>query len=97
MRQKALDKKATMQDRHRGRTALTEDEKQNKEDVHRVLSGEEKRVNTWCPKCKRIGVDSLPIEFVENPTAWRIAGKIVKFCINCGSLKYESNTFASQY
>ncbi|MDD4987141.1 MAG: hypothetical protein PHQ43_15495 [Dehalococcoidales bacterium] len=48
------------------------------------LSGNEKRVKTICPKCKRLNEQVLPVEFAESPVAWRAGKAMVIFCRLCG-------------
>lgn len=71
-------------DLHTDRIPLTEEEKQNKEDAHRELSGEVKTVTTLCPNCKRDIKQVLPVEFADNPFAWRSKnGILVVSCNTC--------------
>ena len=82
MNQRALDKKATMLAKNHN--PLTEEDKENKKDTRRVLSGQLKNANTFCPKCKRAGIYQFPIEYAESPDAWRTGKSLVKLCVNCG-------------
>ncbi len=67
-----------------GRVPLTEEQKANKEDTKRVLSGDMEYANTICLKCKKHGRPLLEIEYVTSPHALRVQGKLAKLCANCG-------------
>jgi hypothetical protein len=66
-----------------GRVPLTAEQKANKEDTRRALSGEQRVVETICPKCKVSKRVALEVEYVSSPQAWRIHGKLVKLCVEC--------------
>ncbi len=65
------------------RTPLTDQEKENKVDSRRELSGRTKLVPTVCPKCKTSSQESLPIEYVESHDAWHTKSFYVKLCGRC--------------
>ncbi len=64
-------------------TPLTEEQRQAKRDTLRQLSGKVVNTVTLCPKCKRRSNNSLPSEYVSNPSAWRAGNILIKLCINC--------------
>ena len=66
------------------RAALTKEQKVNKEDTRRELSGDNEYANTICPHCKRGGRPLLPVEFVGSGVAWRIKDSLVVTCSICG-------------
>lgn len=68
-----------------GRLPLPENYHENKQSTYRVLSGELVSVVTFCPRCKISRIKLLPVEFTQNPIAWRRNGNIVKICLNCGA------------
>lgn len=72
-------------DKPQGRTPLTEQEKKNKVDAHREVSGEEKRVITICPHCNSVSRQAIAVEYVESPTAWRNKGN--NLMVNCFSCR----------
>jgi len=67
-----------------GRVPLTAEQKANKEDSRRVLSGEQRVAETVCLKCKRVSRVVLEAEYVSSPHAWRIQDRLVKMCNSCG-------------
>lgn len=81
-RQRQLDRKVTAQ--RRGRVLFTDEDRDNKEDLRRVLSGQTIISNILCPRCKRGSIRQLPIEHAGNPEAWRVGKALVVLCINCG-------------
>ena len=66
-----------------GRIPLTEQEKENKIDTQRQLSGEMQIVKTLCPSCNAKPYQNLPIEFVQSPYAWRKNELLVTCCNRC--------------
>lgn len=66
-----------------GRVPLTNEQRINKEDTRRELSGELEVVNTICLLGKHPVRQSLPIEYSKSPDAWRIKGHLVVMCNNC--------------
>ncbi len=66
------------------RVALTEEQKANKEDTRRELSGDNEYATTVCPNCKNRSRPLLPREFAENPVAWRVKDSLVVMCSGCG-------------
>lgn len=80
--QRNLDRKVSLQ--NRGNNPLTQQEKENKQDSHRELSGQTSIAETICPKCKCKGVYSFPIEYIKCPVIWREGNRLVKLCISCG-------------
>jgi hypothetical protein len=70
---------------HKERVPLSEQDKDNKEDSHRELSGNMEYVNTKCPKCRRFTPRTLEVEYVESITALRgDNGVLMMYCSNCG-------------
>ncbi len=67
-----------------GRTPLTTEQKMNKEDTKRVLSGGQRYAETVCPKCKIRGQTAMEEEFASSPQAWRIGGRLAVMCDGCG-------------
>jgi hypothetical protein len=67
-----------------GRVPLTAEQKANKEDSRRVLSGEQRVAETICLKCKRVSRVALETEYVSSPQAWKIGGRLVRMCASCG-------------
>ncbi len=66
-----------------GRTKLTEEDKQNKLTCVRPISGQERLVPTYCPRCKTKRQERLPVEYVESNQAWRMKGSFVVICTGC--------------
>jgi predicted HNH restriction endonuclease len=66
------------------RTPLTEQDRENKRNTVRELSGEIKNVPTVCPQCHQGQHQRLPIEYVKSNTAWKIRSEFVVICNNCG-------------
>ena len=66
------------------RVALTEEQKANKEDTRRELSGDNEYATTVCPNCKNKSRPLLPVEFTNNSIAWKIKGSLVVMCSSCG-------------
>lgn len=79
--QRNLDRKATMQSRDR--LPLTQEDKENRDNNQRELSGHIQTVKTYCPHCKRNGVYQFPVEYISSPEAWRVGSTLVKLCIPC--------------
>jgi len=75
---------AARKDRDNGRVPLPENYKENKASTQLMLSGENKVVNTTCPRCSVNMHKALPVEFVNLPLAWRVNGNIARICSNCG-------------
>jgi predicted restriction endonuclease len=67
------------------RVALTEEQKEAKQDCRATISGIRKMVETVCPKCKRKEHQSLPVEYVQSPLAWRQENRLVILCVGCGA------------
>jgi len=67
-----------------GRVPLTVEQKANKEDSRRVLSGGQRVAETVCLRCHKSSRIVLEEEYVSSPQAWRIQGRLVKMCANCG-------------
>ncbi len=61
----------------------------NKAEIVRDISGIEETVTTVCPKCKKSGQQSLPVEYVESRDAWRTkSGCLIVMCYTC----YQNRT-----
>ena len=66
-----------------GRVPLTTEQKINKEDTRRELSGDTEYVNTICIKCNKPSRPLLEAEYVNSHQAWRIGDRLVKLCVGC--------------
>lgn len=66
-----------------GRIALTEEQKEARENTQRALCGKLKAVSVTCLNCQSDGRDMLPIEYVDSPFAWKKNNKYVVSCSNC--------------
>lgn len=64
-------------------TALTEDQKQSKEDSRRELSGKTEYVPIRCPKCKTGRKQFVEVEHIENPQAWQENNCYMILCDGC--------------
>jgi hypothetical protein len=64
-------------------TALTESQREAKQDSRRILSGEKKFVTVKCPKCKMGRRDFIEAEHIESPQAWKLDGCFMKLCEGC--------------
>lgn len=74
--------------KHNHQTPLTEQEKANKESAVRILSGINKTMPTYCPKCKTECRQPLPVEYAESPAAWRTnKGILIVVCPQCQNLR----------
>lgn len=67
----------------RDRIALTDEDKANREDTRRVLSGAQEFVTTLCLRCNYPTRQSLPVEYSQGRDAWRIQGHLVVMCPSC--------------
>ena len=68
----------------RERVPLTEQEKANRDNLERIISGENEMVLTKCPGCKRTSRQLVPIEYAESQDAWRADnGAIMMNCPVC--------------
>jgi hypothetical protein len=65
------------------RIELTEEDRENKLDTIRHLSGKEERVMAICPQCKQGHRESLPVEFTQSSIAWRVKNCLVVMCEKC--------------
>jgi hypothetical protein len=79
LRVSQLDKKQDFENR----TKLTEQEKENKLDTRRELSGQKTFVNTKCPQCKRVHAEALEVEYAHSKDAWRAGNMFMILCISC--------------
>ncbi len=79
LRVRSLDKKKL-----NGRMSLTKEQKDNRKDTIRELSGKNEKVVTYCPRCKSPKGGLMPIEFTQSKVAWRIKDKLVVVCEICG-------------
>lgn len=66
-----------------GRVPLTDQEKENKEESQRILSGEVSTVLTQCPSCREKSRQIIPTEYVESIFAWRTKNFLMINCQNC--------------
>ena len=79
MKVRALDKR----NNGGGRSPLTEDDKENKKNTRRELSGDNEHVATFCPHCRKKTKQVLPIEYTRSNEAWRLKDYLVVLCQNC--------------
>ena len=80
---KFLSLKSWMKDKPE-RMEVTEEDRENKKDGRRVVSGNTQHVKTVCPNCKQSNVQSLPVEYIESRGAWKTSsGAFMVDCINC--------------
>ena len=63
------------------RVALTDEQKQARQDTHIELSGESRIIEAVCLRGKHASTVSLPVEYANSPDAWKIHGSHI---INCG-------------
>lgn len=83
-RQRQLDQSATMKARRENRSPLTEQEKENRQTTFVALSGEVSIQTTYCPRCRIRTRQSLALEYVKSPEAWRNRqGILVVSCARC--------------
>ena len=66
-----------------GRVPLTEEQKENKRNMVRELSGRNENVVTYCPQCKSKTAQPLPVEFTQSREAWRIGKNFAVLCSEC--------------
>ncbi len=70
---------------HKERVALTEDEKDARDNAHLELSGETKMVYAYCTACRRKYPRVVEVEYVTSQTALRGGdGTLMITCENCG-------------
>jgi len=70
---------------HKERVALTEDEKDARDNAHRELSGETKMVYAYCSACRRKYPRVVEVEYIQSQTALRGGdGTLMITCENCG-------------
>lgn len=74
-------------DKNDNRMPLDEQEKQNKIDAQRMLSGITKSTSTVCPHCYKPHFEIIPIEHIQSPSAWRKGKTLMITCDNCSSVK----------
>ncbi len=66
------------------KTPLTKEDRENRANLKRELSGNFQYVNTLCPSCKNAIPQKLPIEFIQSVEAWRTKeGTLRVCCLNC--------------
>ena len=63
------------------RMGVTAQDKENKENGRRELSGNTQHAKTVCPNCKQSNVQSLPVEHIESVDAWKTPSGA--FMVNC--------------
>jgi hypothetical protein len=66
-----------------GRIPLTEQQKENKKEMKRVVSGMEEPVIAICPNCKNKHRVKLAIEHIRYEHAWMINGRYAVICADC--------------
>lgn len=67
------------------RLPLTEQQKENKKEMAREVSGQYREVIAICPGCKGQYKTSIELEHFENKEAWLIKGKPIIYCERCRS------------
>jgi hypothetical protein len=72
-----------------GHSPYSEQDKLNREACIREISGENKIVQTICGHCRRISRQAVPVEFSDNPMAWRINSILVLTCNSCSNDNYR--------
>lgn len=82
MRVRQLDKKKELN----GRVPMTEEQKENRRDNVRELSGETEQLLTICPHCKKGHRELLPVEFSQSRDAWQVKDRLVVLCPICGGV-----------
>ena len=75
------------QDAPQGRAPISEQEKQNKEDAQRIISGITKTTLVLCPNCRQKYPQRVEVEHLNNPTAWRNGTALMIGCPSCRSRK----------
>jgi len=65
------------------RVELTDQEKQNKADAHREISGITKTTLCYCINCHQKIPQKIEVEHIQNPFAWRKDKLLVVSCLNC--------------
>jgi hypothetical protein len=56
---------------------------ENRQNSKVKLSGHEKTVSCFCPKCKQVYYESVPVEFLQLKFLWMSNGKPISLCGNC--------------
>jgi len=79
-----IGKKVKDKKKQQPRKRQTAEEKETKKNLVRVLSGDTEFVDTLCLRGKHTVRQSLPVEYSQNPRAWRIQGRLVLTCVGCG-------------
>jgi len=67
----------------KGRTPLTDEQKEARQDSIRVPSGDTVRMDTFCPKCKIKYTDVFEVEYAYDKDAWRVKDCLVRLCFDC--------------
>ncbi len=70
-----------------GKMPISEQERQNKEDCIRMVSGICKTVLVTCPHCKQKYPRKVEVEHIQNPTAWRKNQLLMISCNSCSRAK----------
>jgi hypothetical protein len=84
LRVKQLDKKAEFQERIENRTPLSEEDKQARRSNKLELSGVKKMMNTQCPHCKTLHVETVEVEHTQSTLAWKTPkGTLLILCARC--------------
>ena len=65
------------------RVRMTEEQKTARREAKITLSGKTRTVTTLCLKGKHAVMQALPVEYVDDPTSWRIKGHLVVMCPMC--------------
>jgi hypothetical protein len=68
-------------------TPYTEQDKINRDNCHRDLSGEMVIATTYCPLCRKSNRQPVEKEHVINPMAWRVNKVLVKSCEYCNKIR----------
>jgi hypothetical protein len=61
----------------------TEYGEENRQNMRLQLSGETIGANCFCPHCKRLSHQNLPVEFLSLEYLWRLNGKPAVLCESC--------------
>ena len=65
------------------RIPLTPQEKENKENTQRVISGETQYVSVICPSCRILHYQNLPVEFINDNGVWSKGDRPIVNCERC--------------
>jgi hypothetical protein len=70
-------------DENKDRIPLSAEDRAKKDEAHRLISGIEKVVLAYCPRCKQRHPIKIPVEYIQSKTAWRNKDLLMVNCLNC--------------